>query len=104
MTTIPTEGFLLLEGQVKISITSSSGREVVLDVLGSGEIIGELSAIDGLRVPMSQSDLAAWAGLSREAVVKALRTLRALGWIESRGRDIVLLDVNAILQRAEPAG
>lgn len=172
----------LLEGQVKISITSSAGREVVLDVLGPGEIIGELSAIDGLprsatatalcpveiatlntvdfqalvderasiarqllqlvsirlrstsrrqfelassdalarvcgrlahlagdgrvelRVPMSQSDLAAWAGLSREAVVKALRTLRALGWIESRGRDIVLLDVSAIHDRASPAG
>ena len=172
----------LLEGQVKISITSSAGREVVLDVLGSGEIIGELSAIDGLprsatatslcpveittvrtadfqalvnerpsiarellllisirlrstsrrqfelassdalarvcgrlahlagdgrvelRVPMSQSDLAAWAGLSREAVVKALRTLRALGWIESRGRDIVLLDVDAIHHRADPPG
>lgn len=172
----------LLEGQVKILITSSAGREVVLDVLGPGEIIGELSAIDGLprsatatalspveiatvrtsdfhamlearssiapqlllliadrlrstsrrqfelassdalarvcgrlahlatdgraelRVPMSQSDLAAWAGLSREAVVKALRTLRTLGWIESRNRDIVLLDVEAIRLRAEPGG
>ncbi|TML11221.1 MAG: Crp/Fnr family transcriptional regulator [Actinobacteria bacterium] len=170
----------LLEGQVKILITSSAGREVVLDVLGPGEIIGELSAIDGLprsatatalspveiatlrtsdfqaliearasiarqllvlvavrlrsasrrqfelassdalalvcgrlahlagdgraelRVSMSQSDLAAWAGLSREAVVKALRTLRTLGWIESRNRDIVLLDVDAIRLRAEP--
>ena len=161
-------------------ITSNAGREVVLDVLGPGEIIGELSAIDGLprsatatalspveiatvrntdfhaliearssmarqlllliairlrstsrrqfelassdalarvcgrlahlatdgqtelRVPMSQSDLAAWAGLSRDAVVKALRTLRALGWIDSHNRDIVLLDVNAIRRRADP--
>jgi len=172
----------LLEGQAKILITSGAGREVVLDVLGPGEIVGELSAIDGLprsatatalssveiasirtadfqaliearasiarqllvlvavrlrstsrrqfelassdalarvcgrlahlavdgrvelRVPMSQSDLAAWAGLSREAVVKALRTLRTLGWIESRNRDIVLLDVEAIRLRAEPGG
>ena len=169
----------VIEGQVKILITSTGGREVVLDVLGPGEIIGELSAIDGLprsatamtlssveiatvrtsdfqalleshssiarqllmliavrlrstsrrqfelassdalarvcgrlahlatdgreelRVPMSQSDLASWAGLSREAVVKALRTLRMLGWIESRNRDIVLLDLDAIRLRAD---
>jgi CRP-like cAMP-binding protein len=72
-------------------------------------VCGRLAHLAGdgrveLRVPMSQSDLAAWAGLSRGAVVKALRTLRALGWIESRGRDIVLLDVSAILDRAAPAG
>ena len=40
-------------------------------------------------------------GLSREAVVKGLRALRALAWIESDGRDIALLDRDALLERAE---
>ena len=33
--------------------------------------------------PINQSELGNWAGLSREAVVKAMRSLRSLGWIES---------------------
>lgn len=170
----------VLTGRVKVSIASPSGREVVLDVLGPGDIVGELSAIDALprsasagalgdvelcavaltafhalvderptlarallmavtarlratsrrqlelassdalarvcgrlaelaadgsrvvTVPMSQSDLAAWAGLSREAVVKALRTLRELGWIELEGRDLVVLEPDRIKERAAP--
>jgi CRP-like cAMP-binding protein len=51
---------------------------------------------------MSQTDLAAWAGLSREAVVKALRSLRALGWIESHGRDLTIIDLDRIVERATP--
>ncbi len=42
-------------------------------------------------MPISQADLAEWAGLSREATVKALRELRRVGLIEtSRGRVLVL--------------
>lgn len=175
-----TSVLFLLSGRVKVSIAAPSGREVVLDVLGPGDIVGELSAIDGLprsasataladsevcavafsafhalvtarpslaqallmsvtarlraasrrqlelagsdalarvcgrlaelagdsgqmvTVPMSQGDLASWAGLSREAVVKALRTLRDLGWIELEGRDLVLLEPEQIKERAAP--
>ena len=43
----------VLSGRVKVSIAAPSGREVVLDVLGPGDIVGELSAIDGL--PLSAS-------------------------------------------------
>jgi CRP-like cAMP-binding protein len=53
-----------------------------------------------LDTPITQLDLAQWAGLSREAVVKALRSLRNVGWITNRGRDIVILDRAAITQRA----
>ena len=51
--------------------------------------------------PLSQSDLASWSGLSREAVVKSLRTLRDLGWIENRGRVIAILDMTKLRHRAE---
>jgi CRP-like cAMP-binding protein len=53
-----------------------------------------------LRSPVSQSELAAWTGLSREAVVKKLRVLRQLGWIESQGRTITIRDVSQLRQRA----
>lgn len=179
------EVLLLLSGAVKISVGSVEGREVILDVLEPGSLIGELSAIDGeprsatvialspvevlavaaesfngfldrhpdvlrrlllevirrlrvrvrhqlefgagdalgricarlaelagrygepeedgavvIRSPVSQSELAAWTGLSREAVVKALRALRQLGWIENRGRRIIIRDGENVRDRA----
>ena len=178
------EALVLMSGEVKISVASMDGREVILDVLEAGALIGELSAVDGeprsatvvalsavevlaiaagpfndfldrhpevlrrllleviqrLRVrvrhqlefgagdalgrvcarlaeladrygedssgatalssPVSQSELAAWTGLSREAVVKALRALRQLGWIESHGRKIDIRDLAALKDRA----
>ena len=42
--------------------------------------------------PITQLDIAQWAGLSREAVVKSLRSLRSLGWVEIRGRTFVIRD------------
>jgi CRP-like cAMP-binding protein len=179
------EVLLVRSGAVKIVVTSAPGREVVLDVLEAGQLLGELSAIDGgvrsagalaltavevvavaqdtfrglldthpslarglllllatrlrgaarrqlefggsdslgrvcrrlveletrygsagndgrtvLHVPVSQQDLAAWAGLSREAVVKGLRALRNLGWVESDGRRGVIVDGRAVADRA----
>jgi CRP-like cAMP-binding protein len=50
--------------------------------------------------PLSQADLAALTGLSRVAVVKVLRVLRELGWIENRGRAIVIRELDQLRQRA----
>lgn len=50
--------------------------------------------------PVTQVELAAWSGLSREAVVKALRTLRRLGWVENRGRRFVIHDLDALRARS----
>jgi hypothetical protein len=44
--------------------------------------------------------MAAWAGMSREAVVKALSSLRRLGWVENTGNTYRLLDAAAIRARA----
>ena len=54
-----------------------------------------------LESPLSQHDMAAWIGLSREAVVKALRTLRSLGLIENHGRSFVINDLDAVRARAD---
>jgi CRP-like cAMP-binding protein len=53
-----------------------------------------------LSMPLSQQELASWAGLSREAVVKGLRALRSLGWVESDGGKVVIVDQESVHQRA----
>jgi CRP-like cAMP-binding protein len=179
------EVLIITDGAVKVVVTAESGREVVLDVLEGGELLGETAAIDGgprsatafaltqvevlavpqarfrelvdeyprlagellqmfasrmrgaarrqlefgtndalgrvcqrlvdlaerygttgeggrvvVDAPVTQSELAAWSGLSREAVVKGLRALRRLGWIEVDGRRLVVLDPAAVSERA----
>ena len=174
---------LLLEGAVKIVSTAPSGKEIILDVMETNELLGELSAIDGeprsatavaltrvevliiptreftsfleqhgavatalLRVVaarlrrssqrqlefgtndalgrlcscllrmvdsssadadrhavsmlLAQHEIAALTGLAREAVVKGLRALRELGWIDLQGRDLTVLDEAALRARA----
>lgn len=82
---------------------------------GTGDALGRICArlaelahrygeADGqsvvLRSPVTQSELAAWSGLSREAVVKALRALRQLGWVDTRGRTITIARLEQLRQRA----
>ena len=50
--------------------------------------------------PLTQGEIAAWAGLSREAVVKALHGLRTLGWVATTPRSITVVDVDAVTFRA----
>jgi CRP-like cAMP-binding protein len=179
------EVLIVLKGIVKIWIGASSGRQVILDVLDAGSVLGELSSIDGaprsanagalekgellvvpmdrfravveehpriglemlhlvaqrlraasrrqlefsasdslgrlcgaivafadrygtskdgvrqVLVPMGQSDLASWNGLSREAIVKGLRALRSLGWVEGDGRRLRLVDEQSLRDRAQ---
>lgn len=39
--------FIISMGQVKVSIVSEDGREVILSLLGEGAVFGELSLLDG---------------------------------------------------------
>ena len=177
------EVIVLLEGSIKVVSTTSAGRELILDVLDEGALVGELSAIDGeprsatgialtpvgvlvlhterfsafleehgsvatalLRMmvarlrrssqrqfefgtgdalnrlcscvlalldrystaddrtratlPLAQHEIASMTGLSREAVVKGLRALRELGWLDLRARELTVLDEAAIRARA----
>jgi CRP-like cAMP-binding protein len=53
---------------------------------------------DGVAItlPISQEELAGWTGSSREAVAKALATLRDLGAIRTERRRITVLDPEAL--------
>jgi CRP-like cAMP-binding protein len=171
-------------GEVKITTVARSGQELVIEVLGGGELVGELSAIDGeprsanavaltdveftavpldrflsylqanpasmgsllsvlvrrlrqanrrqlefsaadalgrvcsrldqlaeryghntegdavwIELSLTQSELAQWCGLSREAVVKALRKLRAVGWNTTGDDGITIEDRQSVRTR-----
>jgi CRP/FNR family cyclic AMP-dependent transcriptional regulator len=53
-----------------------------------------------ITLPLTQDDLASWIGASREAVSKALRSLRLKGWIETGRRSVLILDLPALHNRA----
>ncbi|MEU0482173.1 Crp/Fnr family transcriptional regulator [Streptosporangium sp. NPDC006013] len=56
----------------------------------------------GVRVtlPLSQDELAGWTGASREAVSKALRSLRDRGLIETGRRRVIIHDLEGLRRRA----
>lgn len=175
---------VILEGRLKITKVAMDGREVILELRGAGDILGELACIDGhprsataqfltpgsalhlsgtefiemvetvpavgaaalrtvvhrlraasgrqlefgtsdattrvarrlielmepnqrnpneqvsLRSPVSQNELAEWCGLSRDAVVRALRTLRELGWVDTARQRFTILRPEELRRRA----
>ncbi len=114
---------LILEGKVKISRTSSDGRESVLAVLGPGEVFGELSLFDpGPRTAtataltdlayasLDHADLRPWLGTRPEAAELLLQVLaRRLRRTNSALADLVFVDVpgrvaKALLELADRFG
>jgi CRP/FNR family cyclic AMP-dependent transcriptional regulator len=69
-----------------VELSESFGEE------GDGEIRIDL--------PISQEELAGWTGCSRDSVVKALQSMRGLGWIDTERRRIIVHDLNAVRRRA----
>lgn len=178
----PYDVVVIDKGQVKVTTVALSGQELVLDVAGPGDVLGELSAIDGearsatavamtdvevtcvaaerfrsflegtpdamrsmleqtiarlrlanrrqleysssdalgrvcarldelarrqsdngapLQLGLTQTELAQWCGLSREAVVKALRKLRTLGWISTDNGAMAILESEQLHDRGQ---
>ncbi len=62
-----------------------------------GEPDGEAIVIT---LPISQEELAGWTGSSREAVAKALATLRDLDLIRTERRRITVLDAAGLMRQS----
>jgi CRP-like cAMP-binding protein len=86
--------------RVEFAAQDNTGR-VAARVAELAERFGE-PASGGLRIalPLSQEELAAWIGCSREAVSKALHAMRELGWLETQRRCITVRDLGALRRRA----
>lgn len=182
----PYDLMIIEDGDVKLVTAALNGQETLLEVLSAGELLGELSAIDGaarsatavaitaveltsipidrflaflqsnpsamgallavtvrrlrlsnrrqlefttsdalgrvcarldevagrygrvgdsdsvqIDLPITQTELAQWCGLSREAVVKALRKLRNLGWVITSEGTVTLTDRGAVRSRGQ---
>jgi CRP-like cAMP-binding protein len=71
-------------------------------LLELGERYGERSG-DAVAVqsPLSQEELAAWTGASRAGVAQALHSMRELAWVRNEGRQLLLLDQDALRARAQ---
>jgi CRP/FNR family cyclic AMP-dependent transcriptional regulator len=51
-------------------------------------------------LPINQAELASWSASSRESTARALRTLRELGLIETRRRELVVCDLKRLRAHA----
>lgn len=83
-----------------VAASALDARErVAARILELAEVTGE--AHDGVvevSLPISQQDIAHWAGLSREAAVKGLRDLRSEGIITTGRRHVTVLRPEALQQ------
>jgi len=76
-------------------------NDVVVRVAGRlVELCDRYGAEDGTGIDVglaiTQDEVAAWAGASREAVAKAMSLLRTLGWVQTERRRIIVLDLPAL--------
>ena len=105
--------YLLKKGRVKISGLSQEGKEVTMDIIGPGEIFGELSLVDkGPRETIAEVlDDALLCVISRNNFEMLIRSKPDLAFkvtaligsrrrvIESRLEDLVFRDVSARLAK-----
>ncbi len=86
--------------RIEYGAFDTTGR-VATRLLELADRYGERTAA-GVRValPLSQDELAGWTGASREAVSKALRSLRDRGLIETGRRRVVIHDMEGLRKRA----
>jgi CRP/FNR family cyclic AMP-dependent transcriptional regulator len=86
--------------RLEFAMLDSLGR-VARRLLELAERFGEPGG-DGVRVelPLSQEQLASWCGCSREATVKALRTLREVADVTTGRRTFTLRDPELLRRHA----
>lgn len=95
------ERLALLLAEADRQLVDFATRDVTARIAGrllelaetSGERVDDVVRIT---LAITQDELGAWAGASREAVARSLHLLRQLGWIETRRRDIRVLNADGL--------
>lgn len=87
--------------RIEFGAQDTTGR-VAARLVELAERFGEREPDGSLRIglPLSQDELAGWVGASREGVSKALGVLRSCGWIRTSRLCVVVLDLQAMRERA----
>jgi CRP/FNR family transcriptional regulator, cyclic AMP receptor protein len=87
--------------RVEFGMFDATGR-VAQRLVELAERFGVPHERESVRITLnlSQEELAGWVGASREAVSKALRTLRMHGWIETGRRRVIVHDLQALRRHA----
>ncbi len=86
--------FIIVSGEVKISLPSEEGDEAIIATLGPGDVFGELALLDG--APRSAT---ASALIATEAVVLPRDRFRELIATEPAVRDTLLASIAGELRR-----
>jgi CRP-like cAMP-binding protein len=86
-------------GRMELSLQDATGR-VAARILELSERFGsDAEAGVEIHLPISQEELAGWTGCSRDSVVKALQSMRSLGWIETGRRRITVRQLEQLRHR-----
>jgi CRP-like cAMP-binding protein len=82
--------------RVEFGARDTAGR-VAMRLVELGETLGE-PCPEGIRitVPLTQDDLAGWVAASREAVARALASLRKRDLIRTARREITIVDLDRL--------
>ena len=95
------ERLALLLAEADRQLVDFATRDVTARIAGRLVELAETSGepVEGgvrITLPISQDELGAWAGASREAVARSLHLLRELGWIETRRRQITVRNADGL--------
>jgi CRP-like cAMP-binding protein len=87
--------------RIEFGAQDTTGR-VAARLVELAERFGAPGAPGEIRIELrlSQDELAGWVGSSREAVSKALGVLRSSGWIRTSRLSVVVLNLQALRERA----
>jgi CRP-like cAMP-binding protein len=86
--------------RVEFAAKETLGR-VASRIVELSDRFGEASEADILiDFPLTQEELAGWTACSRDSVVKALQSMRDLGWIETGRKRITVHDLAAVRRAA----
>jgi CRP/FNR family transcriptional regulator, cyclic AMP receptor protein len=95
----------IMAGRLRL-VDQALADSVFLDVTGrTAKRLLELSGnADEFHLPITQEELAALVGASRERVNKSIATFVRLGWMEQRDRRYRIVDRTQLVRRAGQAG
>ncbi len=97
-------------GDLARRITEQASDLVFLDLAGRvAKCLVHLAERDGhadgdaivLELPLTQTELAEMVGGSRQSVNQALKAFQSRGFLELRGREIAILDLDTLRRRGE---